>query len=250
MIEPTRRVLVVDDEPDLQELIAYEFKERGFETGTAGSVAEAIEALSREPVTAVVSDVRMPGGTGLDLLRRLKSAGRAAPIVVFVSAYSDLPIDETYAAGAEGLVGKPFDRRELVDLVERQLDPPSLRWDPARPGALASADADLEVRRRYSGYDEVSARGDFRLGRGGFFIRKESNLPCPGERVAFHLEFPVDDLGTLEGTGWVRWSREPGCPKGLPGGYAVEISTISAPGRERLAVWLARHGDAAFLPRF
>jgi CheY-like chemotaxis protein len=112
------RVLICDDEPLLRELMRvallgeYSFEE-------AGTVEEAIErAASFRPDVALI-DVMMPGGSGLEIVRHLKSEPELSHVrCVVVSAFSEeADRQEATDAGAEAFVAKPFDPDELSATV-------------------------------------------------------------------------------------------------------------------------------------
>lgn len=81
-------VLVVDDEPAIQDLLRHFLDEKGYVVRTAGSVGDAIFTLERNIVDAVVLDVRMPGRSGLELLEfmRLDESLRHTPVVILTGA--------------------------------------------------------------------------------------------------------------------------------------------------------------------
>ena len=69
-----KRILIVDDEQSMCEMLAILLKKEGLDVGTAGSRAEAAERLRRGPVDLVLTDVQLPDGDGLEILRHVKSA--------------------------------------------------------------------------------------------------------------------------------------------------------------------------------
>src|ERR1700712_4587379 len=83
-------VLVVDDEPDLLTLYELTLLREAPEAETAASVAQAREMLQARVCRAVISDMRLPDGTGLDLLRWLEESGRPEKVIV-VTAYGSPP---------------------------------------------------------------------------------------------------------------------------------------------------------------
>jgi DNA-binding NtrC family response regulator len=112
------RVLVVEDRPSIRKLLVTVL-EGGHEVTTAQSGAEALELLGAAPVDVVLTDVRMPGGSGFDVLRaaREKAPGAA---VVLMTAYATVP--DAVAAmklGAFDYVAKPLDADELALVVAR-----------------------------------------------------------------------------------------------------------------------------------
>src|SRR5690242_4496861 len=102
-------VLVVDDEADLREIIAFDFEAAGYNVREAHNGSEALEIVKKESIDAVVSDIRMPVMGGLELLKNLRKLNsNPSPVVVFVSGYSDVTPEEAYHFGSEGIFAKPF----------------------------------------------------------------------------------------------------------------------------------------------
>ena len=112
------RILICDDEPALRELMRvalvgdYEFEE-------AETVAEAIEVAERFQPDVVLVDVMMPGGSGLDVVRRLADDPvlREAQCIVVSAFAAETDQDEAREAGATAFVSKPFDPDDLSATV-------------------------------------------------------------------------------------------------------------------------------------
>lgn len=120
------RVLVVDDEPDLQLILRINLSRWGHEALTAGSAAEAErvlddQAAAGQPVEALLLDVSMPGETGLDLLGRLRATDRLPPQVALLSA---MVVTGGAVPGAEDVrfLPKPFGVDDLEALVRAMAD--------------------------------------------------------------------------------------------------------------------------------
>jgi len=119
----TRRgaVLFVDDEPGNLELFRIQF-DGAFEVRTAGGGDDALEILGREPIDVLLSDERMPGMTGVDLLARAVTRWPDT-VRVIVSAYSDSPrlLQAINRGHAHEYIVKPWDKAELAACIERGL---------------------------------------------------------------------------------------------------------------------------------
>jgi response regulator RpfG family c-di-GMP phosphodiesterase len=114
------RLLLVDDDPGLRTLVRATFDEGDVEIVEAASAEEARAAIARQPPDVVVLDVRMPGESGIELCRRLKSdAATADARVVLLSGSHELAQREAAAAGADAFVAKPFSPLQLLAAVER-----------------------------------------------------------------------------------------------------------------------------------
>jgi CheY-like chemotaxis protein len=117
------KVLICDDEPLLRELMrialvgTYAIEE-------AGSVDQALEVARRFKPDIALVDVMMPGGSGLEIIRQLKSdSGLAHARCIVVSAFTaEADRDEARAAGADAFISKPFDPDELSAMVASLLE--------------------------------------------------------------------------------------------------------------------------------
>jgi two-component system, OmpR family, alkaline phosphatase synthesis response regulator PhoP len=115
----TKRVMVVDDEPDIVELIRYNLKSEGYEVITARNGKEALEKLGTLP-DLVILDLMMPVMDGLETCKRLKADSRTARIpVLFLTARSG-EVDEVLALemGADDYIRKPITPRKLAARVK------------------------------------------------------------------------------------------------------------------------------------
>ena len=102
-------LLVVDDEPDLRTLYELTLLREGYEIETAGSVEEACGHLQDRVYSAVITDMRLPDGTGLDLLSYLEREGRREKAIVITAYGSAENAVEALKAGAYDYLTKPVD---------------------------------------------------------------------------------------------------------------------------------------------
>ena len=113
------RILIVDDDPGQRSLLDSFLTSQGFETLPVASGEHALEILRGEPISMMISDVRMPGISGLETLRRARKEHAALPILL-VTAYAD--IREAVGAmrdGALNYLAKPIDLDELLASVRQ-----------------------------------------------------------------------------------------------------------------------------------
>lgn len=113
-----KSILIVDDEMELRRAIAFDFKRRGCIVYEAANGNEAFEIVMKNPIHIVVSDVRMPNGTGLELLKRIRQQHPTIPIVLLATGFADLSEHEALKLGALGLIEKPIDRKRMMQLLE------------------------------------------------------------------------------------------------------------------------------------
>jgi len=117
MAQP-KRVLYIEDEPDLQWLVKYILESAGgFEVLVCGSGREGLSAIETFAPDLVLLDVMMPGMDGFSVLRALRARPESAALpVVFLTA-KPLGRDEYLNANAQGVIAKPFDPVALVEQV-------------------------------------------------------------------------------------------------------------------------------------
>ena len=118
------RILVVDDEPDLRTLYELTLLREGYDVESAGSVEEAWALLEqRGPggYQLVITDMRLPDGNGLELLRKIDEAGRGEKAVVITAYGSPENAVEALKAGAYDYLTKPVDLRQFRDVVASAL---------------------------------------------------------------------------------------------------------------------------------
>ena len=134
------RVWVVDDDRSVRFVLAAALREAGFAVTAFAAAGEALDALGREaPPALVVTDVRMPGDSGLQLLDKLKAAHPALPVVV-MSAHTDVASTAgAFRGGAHEFLSKPFDLDDAVAVVRRAL--PRVPVQAAAPASEAVDDA-------------------------------------------------------------------------------------------------------------
>ena len=110
------RVLVVEDEPDIAALIAYQLTREGFRVETAGDGAEALRAIGREIPDLVVLDRMLPGISGDEVLQQLRSEPSTAniPVLVLTAKREQEDRIDGLELGADDYLTKPFSPRELV----------------------------------------------------------------------------------------------------------------------------------------
>ncbi|QAR32593.1 sigma-54-dependent Fis family transcriptional regulator [Geovibrio thiophilus] len=126
------RILAVDDDPNLLEIIRLRLKSSGFDVFTADSGETALKLLEKEVFDAAVLDMKLEGETGLEIFENIKKNDPELP-VIFLTAYGT--IDEAVEAmrrGAVGYLTKPFDHRELVIQVEKAVEKNNLSRENLR----------------------------------------------------------------------------------------------------------------------
>ena len=130
---PSPRLLVVDDEPDLRTLYELTLVREGYDVDCAGSVDEAwamLTARGPDGYALVITDMRLPDGNGLGLLRRMDEAGRREKGIVITAYGSAENAVEALKAGAYDYLTKPVDLRQFRAAVASALGRPTVTHTP------------------------------------------------------------------------------------------------------------------------
>jgi FixJ family two-component response regulator len=115
-------VFVLDDDLSFRRSVERLIRLAGFKVQSFGSAREFLAAESPDVPACLVSDVRMPGLSGLDLQRELTRIGRHIPII-FITGHGDIPMSvRAIKAGAVEFLTKPFRERELIEAIEQALE--------------------------------------------------------------------------------------------------------------------------------
>ena len=121
------RILVVDDDRGVRTALRVNLAKQGMHVALASQAAEALEALREAPFDLVITDVRMPGDTGLELLAKVREAWPDTPVVVMTGHGSVTDAVSAMKAGAADYLIKPISKDELLVVVERALEDRSLK---------------------------------------------------------------------------------------------------------------------------
>jgi two-component system response regulator AtoC len=113
------KVLVVDDEEDIVEVIQDRLEAYGFTVVTAGTGLEALKKLSMEKFDGIFLDVKMPEMGGIEALEQIRKSDKHIPIIIITSSSTREAIIEAMAKGANEYVLKPFEWEELKAKIEK-----------------------------------------------------------------------------------------------------------------------------------
>jgi two-component system phosphate regulon response regulator OmpR len=118
---PKATILVVDDEPDVREVLEEYFAAQGYAAIGAENASAAKEIVAKQPVDLALVDINMPGEDGLSLARHLRERHATIAIVMLTSAAAVVDRIVGLEMGADDYIPKPFDPRELVARVKSVL---------------------------------------------------------------------------------------------------------------------------------
>lgn len=117
------RVLIVDDDPDVRQLVEMKLKLDGIQTYGATNGAEALDVLTQEEIDLVVLDLMMPVMDGYETCRRIRAEHPTAdiPVIMLTARAQAADMQEGFLHGANDYVVKPFSPRELLSRVRSTL---------------------------------------------------------------------------------------------------------------------------------
>jgi len=120
---PGEKILVVDDEENIRELVRYNLAREGYQVTTVGSGEEALKQVSSKPPDLIVLDLMLPGMDGFDVCRQLKNDSRTAhiPIVMLTVKGEESDIVVGLELGADDYITKPFSPKVLLARIKTVL---------------------------------------------------------------------------------------------------------------------------------
>jgi two-component system response regulator PilR (NtrC family) len=116
------RILIVDDEPGMRDFLSILLRKEGYGVSLAESAEKAIEVLGRGEFDLVISDISMPGLSGIDVLRHSRAANPDTPVILITAYASTESAVEALKLGAWDYLLKPFDVEELKNIVRNALE--------------------------------------------------------------------------------------------------------------------------------
>ncbi len=120
----TKRILIVDDEPNIVISLEFLMRREGFETEVAADGEAALESLARTKSDLVVLDVMLPRLDGFEVCRRIRAGpdSRSVKVVMLTAKGRETEVARGLALGADAYVTKPFSTKELVAQIRRLLE--------------------------------------------------------------------------------------------------------------------------------
>jgi DNA-binding response OmpR family regulator len=237
------KVLVIDDEIELREILTFDLESAGFEVVAAGSAREGLDIIDKSNIKLVVSDIRMPNGDGKELLIKLENKiSKENLILILITGFSDLSIDEAFGLGAQALLNKPFNRRILVETITRLTTEPKIRWAHDLPPGKGQV---YELNMTFNTLEEMQTH--LKIGLGGVFIPNPGSLPSSEQLVKFNFTV-IESKQTISGFGKARWVRNKPS-ENLKAGFGLEFYQVSNESMQNLLKWREQANSLAYIPR-
>jgi response regulator RpfG family c-di-GMP phosphodiesterase len=121
MATPRKKVLIVDDEPSICDILEKFLSKKGYDVLRATDGASAIEIIKNDMVDIVVSDIKMPGMSGVELLQKIREYNRALPVLITTGFPTLDTAIEALKLGAYDYLTKPFHLEEIAEKIRRAL---------------------------------------------------------------------------------------------------------------------------------
>ena len=111
------RILVIEDDEEMRSLLEDFLEDEGYEPDSADNGLEALHKLAKKPFDLVITDIRMPGLTGLDILSAVKKFQIEMPVIVITAFGGEEVYRRSIARGADGYLEKPIHLHKLKSLI-------------------------------------------------------------------------------------------------------------------------------------
>ena len=181
-------ILVVDDERSVTDLLSAGLEEEGYTCFTAPSGEDALRRLSKDNTNVVLLDLRLPGISGMDVLREIASAYPEVAVIVITAAVSAETAVEAMKIGAVDYITKPFELEKVNCSIEAALQA-SRVWGSAAQGD----DAEMEEEVDWARYlDDIAHGVEIRLGA---LTSEAMTVIQRTVTTARSLEIPEDQIG-------------------------------------------------------
>jgi two-component system alkaline phosphatase synthesis response regulator PhoP len=162
------RIAVIEDEPDIREVVEYNLRRDGFQVSSAADGEAGLELVRRESPALVLLDLMLPGLDGLEVCRRLKSDAltRSIPVIMVTARGEESDVVIGLGIGADDYVTKPFSPKELLARVKAVLRRGPLREERSAKERIVREGVVIDATRhdvKIDGVSEPFTATEFRL---------------------------------------------------------------------------------------
>ena len=164
------RILLVDDDPGLSEVIALLLEREGYGVELAGTVKQGLNLVEARKPDLVLTDLKLPDGTGLDVIAGVRARRPRLPLIMITSYSSMASAIDALRAGANDYVIKPFNNEEFLHAIARGLNERRLVRG-ARPLAIEEYIREV-IERFQDSYSEIELSRMLGIGRKALWMRR------------------------------------------------------------------------------
>ena len=191
-----KTIFILEDEIDLNEMIAIELESRGYNITTFYNPKDFLKAFSEIKPDLLITDLRLPEVSGEEIIKMVKKIDAYNPPIIAITAYNDMPSQKLFQLGVESVIYKPFQLLLLTSTIERLCTP----WEQR-------LQLDIDKYEQYAGWirklDDNKIE-DILIGRGGFSFATEEKIGG-NEIVEFSIRLKNQEETFLTGKGIIRW---------------------------------------------
>lgn len=237
------KILIVDDEPDICTLVSAALDDHELQIETANDVHSALEIYKSFNPDIVISDIKMPGLTGIDFIRKIKLEMKTNPLFFFITGYSEFTKEQCMAEGACDFIVKPFDFESLYKrIMENYIESAD---EKARYMGIDQTHFEQLSYRILRKFDTEKAE----VGFGGVFLPAKQSLNKSVEKLmGAAIKFPIEvDDQKIDVLGEVSWVR-PEDSSSLQAGIGVKFTLLSDKDKNFLVNFARENNAVAFIP--
>ncbi len=128
-MQDSKKILLVDDEPDILEFLSYNFRKKGFEVIIANNGLEGIEKAESELPELIISDILMPGMDGIEMCKEIRKNPKLSttPFLFLTAVDDDYKVLYAFLSGADQYASKPIRFEYLLSMVNKLISNPLLK---------------------------------------------------------------------------------------------------------------------------
>lgn len=197
MENDAKKIFILEDEIDLNEMIAIELENKGYETNTFYNPKSFIEVFTEKKPDLLITDLRLPEISGTEIIKMVKKIDVNIPPIITITAYNDVPSQVLYNLGAEAVIYKPFQLHLLTSTIERLCIPIEKRLQLSTEKYEQST---CWIRKLQE--NEIE---EINIGRGGFSFSSEEKIEND-EVIEFSVIIDKQKEIFLSGLGIIRWN--------------------------------------------
>lgn len=216
-----KSILVVDDQDAFLQAVVDEVQFLGFQTQSAKDGQQAFDLTQKNNFDLVISDIRMPNKDGRWFLMELRKHKKTSPPFLFMTGFADLSVQEAYALGVDGFLGKPLNPEKLEASLNKLMRPLESRWND-----LPKEKPHHTIAEKFNVSLGDKKLKELLLGRGGVYLSMPNVSFEVGDVVAFKFEFASGSISLLEGVADVVWKKEN--PEGISDEYGLYFDYLTS----------------------
>lgn len=237
------KILIVDDEPMLREGLARQLARQGYSVETAESGNKALDWIHENPTKLVITDIQMPDGDGIELLKRIKVIPRNINVIL-MTGYSKEPPELAFNLGARKILKKPFNLDDLAEAIDAALAT-TQSWP-----IVSDIDEPCNLKLTFTeGLEELLAAKKIILGSGGFAVQASEVFLPNDKNISFELSFNSNSKHSLIGCGQIKWNHSQKIDE--KNQYVgIEITALSENSQALLSTHIKNLKPSSYIPLY